>query len=231
MAGDVAGVGWTVLAAFAVLAPALRPGYALGPYDLLSRFGLTGAPGVSVHNPAQADVIQQFVPWTRLAWQQVHAGQVPLWNPFSILGMPLAFNWQSAPFSLPMAVSYLFPLHVAFTVVVLTKLVVAGTGAYVLCRVLGTRPLAAALGGTAFELSGPIIVHSQWSMVGVTAWTGWILAGVVLALRPRHRLGGCALLAVTLALAIYGGHPESLLIVGVSCAVFLVVRLASERRS
>ena len=55
--------------------------------------------------------IAQMIPWTTLAWTQVHHGQLPLWNPYSGLGMPLAFNWQSAPFGLPALVGYLFPVQ------------------------------------------------------------------------------------------------------------------------
>ena len=72
-----------------------------------------------------------------MAWTQVHHGQLPLWNPYEALGMPLAFNWQTAAFSVPALVGYLFPLRLAFTVEVMLTLVIAGTGVYALCRVLG----------------------------------------------------------------------------------------------
>ena len=228
---DVVGVAFTVVCAVLVLLPVLRPGVTLGPFDLLTRFGLTRQPGVTVHNAIQADQIQQFVPWTDLVWHQVHNGQLPLWNPYSGLGTPLAFNWQSGVFSLPMLVAYLVPVRSAYAVVVLMKLVIAGTGAYTLCRALKLGPLSATFGGVAFELSGPIIVHSGWAMTGVTCWTGWILAAVVLLLGGRHRLRHSALLAVTVAFAVYGGHPESLIIVLLSCAGFVVVYFALVRHS
>ena len=97
-----------------------------------------------------------------------------------------------------------------------TKLVIAGTGAYVLCRVLGLGPLAAAFGGTAFELSGPMIVHAGWPHTSVTCWAGWILAAVVGLLRGRHRMRQRVMLAVAVGFAVYGGHPESLVVMGVA---------------
>ena len=222
---DFVGIGWLVIAAVAVMAPALRPGASLGPFDLLSHFGLTFHAGVHPHNAVQSDQIEQFVPWTDLAWRQVHAGIVPLWNPDSITGMPLAFNWQSGVFSLPMAVAYLVPLHMAYAVTVLVRLVVAGTGAYALCRALGLRPMAATFAGVAFELSGPIVDHSGWPMVGVMAFSGWVLTGVVLVLRGRRPLASSVLLAVSVALAVLGGHPESLVITALVTVVFLAVVL------
>jgi hypothetical protein len=224
-APDVVGVLWTLIAAAIVMAPALHAGVSLGPVDLLSRFGLNEHAGVAVHNSIQADQIQQFVPWTDLAWHQMHAGHLPLWNPYNLLGMPLAFNWQSSVFSLPTLLSYAFPVRYAFTVIVLVRLMLAGTGLYTLCRVLGVGPLAAAFGGMVFELSGPILDHAAWPHVAVTCWAGWIFAFTVLLVRGRHRLRDSALLAVSVAMAVYGGHPESLVVLGVALLVFLLVWL------
>jgi len=227
---DSVGVAWTVLGAALALWPALRSGVSLGPFDLLSQYGLTHQVGVAVHNSVQSDQIRQFVPWTGLAWQQVHSGQLPLWNPYNVLGTPLAFNWQSSVFSVPTLLSYLFPLRYAYTVVVLARLVLAGTGVYTLCRVLGLGPLGAAFGGTVFELSGPMVDHAGWPHTAVTCWSGWILAAVVLLVRGRHRLRDTALLSLFVAMAVYGGHPESLAVLGVALAVFLVVWFALRAR-
>jgi len=229
-APDALGVAWTVLAAVIVLVRALHPGASLGPFDLLSRFGLTGQTGITVHNAIQADQIQQFVPWTNLAWYQVHGGQLPLWNSYNVLGMPLAFNWQSSVFSVPTALSYLFPVRYAFTVIVMARLLIAGTGAYTLCRVVGVGSFGAAFGGTVFELSGPMIDHAGWPHTAVTCWAGWIVAAIVLLVRGRHRLRDGALVALFVAGAVYGGHPESLVVLGVALVVFLAVWLAVRAR-
>ena len=227
---DVLGVAWTVVAVVAVMAPALRPGVSLGPFDLLSRVGLTRQPHVAVHDLFPSDQVLQSLPWINLAWHQVHHGHLPLWNPYNVLGTPLAFNWQSGVFSLPMAVSYLFPVHLAYTVVVLVKLVTAGTGAYFLCRVLRLRPVAATFAGVSFALSGPMLHYSGWSMTSVTSWSGWIIGSALLVARGDHRLRDCTLLALFVALAVYGGHPESLAVMGVCLALFFVVHLGLSAR-
>jgi len=228
---DALGVAWTVAAAVVVLLPALRPGVSLGPFDLLSRFGLTRQPGVAVHNAVQADQIFYFLPMVNAAWHQVHSGHLPLWNPYNITGLPLAFNWQSGVFSLPALIGYLVPVSHAYAVMVLAKLVIAGTGVYVLCRLLKLGPLAAAFGGTAFELSGPMIVHGGWAMTGVTCWAGWLLAAVVGLLRGTHRFRYVLMLALVLGWAVYGGHPESLVVLGVFVAVFVIVLLVAHART
>ena len=53
-----------------------------------------------------------------------------------------------------MVVSYAFPLHLSYTVQILVTMVVAGTGAYALARVLHVGIIGCATAGTVFELSG-----------------------------------------------------------------------------
>ena len=158
----------------------------------------------------QSDQVLLFAPMTNLAWQQVHSGHLPLWNPYNVLGTPLAFNWESAVFSLPVLISYLVHASFAYTVVVLVKLVIAGSGAYVRCRALGLRPISSALGGTAFELSGTILHYSGWAVSGVECWYGWIFGAAVLLIRGNHRARDTVVMAVAVAFAIYGGYPAAL---------------------
>jgi len=228
---DMLGLAWTVVAALCTLAPALRPGVALGSFDLLSRIGLTKQSGVAVHSLFPADQALYFTPMINLAWHQVHSGQVPLWNPYNLLGLPLAFNWQSGVFSLPTLISYLVPVHYAYTVIVLVKLLVAGTGVYTLCRVLGLRPLASAFAATTFELSGPMLHWYGWAMTGVSVWVAWILVAAILLIRGTHRFRNTVFLSVAIALAVYGGHPETLIVVTVALVVFFGVYLAVRART
>ena len=230
-ASDALGVAWTVLAAVVVMAPALRPGISFGPFDLLSRIGLTRGAGTVAHGVFPSDQILQFAPWTDLAWTQVHQGHVPLWNPYNVLGVPLAFNWQSGVFSLPALVGYILPVRYAYTALVLVKLVVAGTGAYALCRVVGITALGAAFGGTAFELSGPLLDHIGWANTGVMCWAGWIFAAALALMKGGHRLRWTILLALGVAWAIYAGHPESLFVLGLMFIVFVAVYLWTGART
>ena len=222
---DLLGIGWVLAAAAAVMGPSLVHGLSLGPFDLLSQHGLTAQRGVVVHNPKTSDQIQLFIPWTALAWTQVHQGHLPLWNPYSVLGMPLAFNWESAPFGLPALVGYLVPLRYAYTVGVLVTLIIAGTGVYVLGRVMNLGVLGCAMAATVYELSGRFMVTLGWSLGSVMSWAGWLFAFSILIVRGRHRLRDTTLLAVTLALMVYAGYPEGVVLLVVALMVFLVVLL------
>src|ERR1700722_11254793 len=227
---DLLGVGWVVVAAAVVMAPALSHGWSLGPFDQLSQLGLTQHTQALPHNSQVADLIREIIPWTSLSWTQVHNGLLPLWNPYSALGAPLAFNWQSATFSLPALLGYLVPVRLDFTVQVLVTLIVGGTGVYVLGRVMRLGPLGAAMAATAFELSGAFMAVLGWPIASVMSWSGWLVAFVILIARGRHRRRDVILFAVFLAFSIYAGEPDTLLVLIAGLAVFAVVVIGLRAR-
>ncbi len=213
----------------ALVLPALVHGSHLGPFDLLSQDGLLKQSGVVPHNTWVGDQVASMMPWTTLVWTQVHHAQLPLWNPYSGLGMPLAFNWQSAPFGLPALVGYLVPVQYAYTVGILVTLVVAGTGAYLLGRLLHLGVVGCAMAATVFELSGPFVGWLGWPHAAVFSWAGWIFAAALLIVRGRRRVQSVAFFAVVLALAFYAGQPEVLSVLVMAVAVFfaaLLIQLA-----
>ena len=208
---DVFGLTWVLAAVGAVLAPALVHGATIG-------------------NPANLDQVDYSTPLATLAWTQVHHGQLPLWNPYSALGMPLAFTWNSAPFSLPSLIGYLFPLHLAYTVQVVMPLVVAGPGVYVLGRVMRLGVLGSVMAAVAYELGGAFIEWVGVTPASVMSWAGWLFAAALLIVRGGHRARDIALFAIVLACAIYAGQPEILLLFILALIVFLAVLLGMRLR-
>ncbi len=226
-----AAIGWLVLVAVAFLAPALAHGRYLGPYDILGQFGLTSNPHLGVHNLVNSDEIQEFIPWQALAWLQVHAGHLPLWNPHSLLGLPLAFDFQSAPFGPTVAIGYLFPLSLAHSATVVSRLIIAGSGAYFFARILRLDVVPALVCATIFELSGGFTVWLGDYPSGCMAWSGWVLASSALVLRGRHRVASVCLLALTMAFAFLEGEPQiGAVLVGL-VAVFALVMVIYLWRS
>jgi hypothetical protein len=221
-------VAWLVGVALAVLVPVLAHGPSFGSYDVLSQFGVLRQHGVVVHNVQAGDQSDQIIPWATLAWTQVHHGQLPLWNPYAALGMPLAFNWQTAAFSVPSLIGYLFPLHLAFTVQVIVTLIIAGTGMYALCRVLRLGTLACVFAGTVFELSGPMLGWLGWPHSAVLSWSGWLFAAALLVVRGQHRLRDVTLLSLVIAVMVYAGQAEVLTLGGLALLVFVVVLLVQR---
>jgi hypothetical protein len=224
------GIGWVIVAGLCTLLPALHHGLSLGPYDILSQSGLTKVAGTTVHNTVSGDQIAEIIPWTSLAWTQVHHGHLPLWSSYNGMGLPLAFNWQSGAFSLPALVGYLVPLHLAYTAQILVTLVLAGTGAYFLASVLGAGVIGSAMAGTVFELSGDVMAWLGWPHAAVMSLAGWLFAFAILIVRGRNRVRDTVLFSAITALAIYAGEPEIFTILAISLAVFAVCMVVVERR-
>jgi Bacterial membrane protein YfhO len=216
---------WFAVIALLVLAPALSRGSQFGSFDLLKQFGFLRDPGVVAHNVQAGDQSDSIIPWASLAWVQVHHGHLPLWNPYGALGMPLAFNWQSATFSVPSLVGYLFPFTMFFTVQVVVTLVIAGSGVYALGRVLGWGTIACVFGGTVFELSGAMSGWLGWPPTAVLSWAGWLFAAAIYVLKGHTKVRHIAGVAFVVAAIIYAGQPEVLALLGSSLVLFLVVVL------
>lgn len=222
---------WIAVLAGAFLAPALAHGASLGPYDVLKELGLTSQANPQIHNAVGSDEIEQFIPWQILDWKAVHAGQLPLWNPYSLLGMPLAFNFEAAPFGLTVAIGYAFPLHLAHTATIVARLLVAGSGTYVFARLLGLDRLAALFGASVFELCGAFTIWLGVYQAGCLCYTGWVLAAATYVLRGRRRAVGVALFAVSLALALLEGEPQIAVLLVLFVSIYVLVVLVSRWRS
>lgn len=224
--GDLLGIAWIALFVLLFLSPAIKDGPSFGPADLgttLSALTNLGAHGPVVHNNLNGDIVTQDAAWNALDWRLVRHGELPLWDGLAGNGLPELLNFESAALALPSLVGYLFPLSLAFLVTVAMKLLIAGTGVYVLLRLLGCRPVAAAMGGTTFMLSGSFAGWLGWAIGGPLAWSGWVLAGCLLAYRGRHRARGAAVLAVSVAFAIFGGFPETYVLMAIGLALLLGV--------
>ncbi len=228
--GDLLALGVLAGLVLAYLAPALGHGPSFGPSDLGRQLSLlTNGPG-PVHNAVDSDLITQGLPWNNLNWTLVHQGRFPLWNSYSGNGIPQFLNFESGSLAVPSLIGYLFPLSWSFLVTVAVKLLVAGWGTYLCCRLLGASPLAAIFGGASFMLSGPVTGWLGWAISGVFVWGGFLLAGLILAGREPGRARGIVLVALAGAAAVYGGFPEGDLLLGGGLAVLLAVTAAGRHR-
>ena len=226
--GDVFGVSAIVGFVLAYLSPAVKDGWSFGSFDMVVSYTSLGSGAYRgpPHNWLNTDSVTLMVPFNSFDWTAVHHLQFPLWNDLSLLGLPQFLNFQSAVLSLPDLTSYLVPLRFAFLVVVAMKLLIAGTGAYTLCRVLGLRPFASVLGGVTFMLSGAFSSWLVWPLSGVVAWLGWIAALAILAYRWKKKRSYVVLLALSVAFCVYGGFPEAYFFVAAALVTFFVVLAA-----
>ncbi len=178
------------------------------------------------------DIDGFVLPGLLRARQLEERGEGPWWDPGQLLGYPLAAN---LPFPLFSPVRWLvepFDAVTALDLALWLHLVVAAVLAYRLCRMLGTRPAAAALGAVGFALSG--WMYSHWHLPQIL-YTGCFWPGQLAALewlrrgRPRRAFVEGALFT---ALSWLAGFPQVGVILtgGVALLALLDRELRSVRR-
>ena len=59
-------------------------------------------------NGLLSDLVFQMYPWQNYIQQSFQNGFIPLWNPYSLAGLPFLANDQSSIFELTKMISYLF---------------------------------------------------------------------------------------------------------------------------
>ncbi len=211
--------GWQATRPFLVLAVlCLLPtwqflfgGKVPAPIDQVHR----SAPWISKPPSAPFDVLQadgalQFLPWRDLMLEIWRQGNVPLWNHYSLGGVPFLANSQSA---------VLYPLHpiAAVTGMSATELMrfsawlhlwIAACGVYLLCRKLGATELGGLIGGSGFAMSAFMIAWIQLPSVGMTAaWIPWCLLGVS-KIANDQSLKSVVSLAIPIAFMFLAGHLQ-----------------------
>lgn len=162
-------------------------------------------------NILQWDGLAEFYPWRLHAARSLAQGQVPLWNPAILWGTPFLANSQSAPLY-PLHWLYALPLGVDVSTrmgwVAFLHLSLAGGFAAALARDLGARPVAAALAGAAYELSGFAVAWLELpSFITVGCW----VPAVMLAMRRAARegtAGPAAAAGAAIGLMLLAGHLQ-----------------------
>jgi hypothetical protein len=163
--------------------PFVLQGKTPAPVDHAHRF----APWYQPQPDYRRDILQmdgalQFLPWRDYMLEVERSGEVPLWNPYTFLGVPFLANSQSAP---------LYPLHLIwaatpFSAEALLRfsawfhLFVAGLGMFLFVRCLRGPPMGAMLAAASFQLSAFLVGWLELPSVLMTAsWIPWCLWGTL----------------------------------------------------
>jgi hypothetical protein len=185
---------------------------------------------------ADGDFTQQFGVFRDLVYRAVVQGRAPLWTGCLLAGYPLHADPQTQLFYLPAWITYSalrlggwghYPIE-ALTLEGLAHYLFISLTLYFFLRGEVQRPAAVLLGAAVFTYSGyltgfPVL---QTATVETLAW----LAPVLICLRrlavagrhaSRRWLAGAAL---ALALAYFGGHPQTFVYVGGIALAYLAFR-------
>jgi len=196
---------WKIL----VLRRVLLPGDILYAHDPLWQ-ALAPHSFTAPANPLDSDALTEFYPWTALAAQALHRGQLPLWNPYAFAGTPFLAAMQTGLlYPLNLLLEWLLPPLDVLGLRALLHLAAILVGTFLFARRIGLSRGAALLSAIAFGLSLPVVVWLEHPIAGAIAWLPWILLCTdrVMATRGSRRwLVGAA---AALALDVLAGHGES----------------------
>lgn len=205
------------LIVFAILAcillwPVLFGGRVLLPGGMLQKMSPWNASASKVGeahwNALTWDSIAYFYPSRALLGRAVRSGELPLWNPYQMCGMPFLADYQSAVLYPPNLLFAVAPTDRAFGLLAFLHLLAAGSFTFVFLRGLGVGKIGATFGGTAFMLSAFAITWLELPVFLSTAvWLPLALHYSRIAHETRAaRYTGLA--AIAIALSLVGGHPQ-----------------------
>src|SRR5512133_2955674 len=188
-----------------------RPHRAAGAAVTVAGVLLVFAPAVlGLRTLAQRDTDRIYAPVRMLVVEALRQGRLPLWNPYEGTGKPLfAEGVHSVLHPLSLLAAFVAPSSIDF--LILSYLVAAALGAFLLARALGASPPASAGAGLAFALSGYSVsmTGNLLFLVGL-ATLPWLVAAA------RHAGGGArwgtVAVAVATASAFFAGDTQVALV-------------------
>lgn len=141
------------------------------------------------------DLLAFFLQWYGYLGDRLRAGDIPAWNPNLFAGVPFAGDPESGWTFLPAMLTFpFFNAPVAFKVMVLLQLLVAGIATYLYGRVMGFGILAALLAANLFEFGGFLYQNTYCCTVRaqLSMWIPLCFLGIELALIARSWTGRTA---------------------------------------
>ncbi len=179
------------------------------------------------HNAELPDVILQFYPWFVRWGEELRSGHWPLWNADSGLGLPFAANPQTASWFPLTFLALLGPW--AWSLVLASRLLVAGASSFLWLRSLGRSRAASTLGGLAYAYSLPFVTWLAWPHANVNMLLPVLLLWAVKLARAPGPGPACGL-ALTLFAMHLGGHPESAFLAVLAAFLVWAFSLAKSPR-
>jgi membrane protein YfhO len=149
----------------------------------------------------------------------VASGSWPVWDPYLSFGRPFLANPATQVLYPWTWLNLLAPAAVTYTIYVVSHLLLAGVGLYLLARRLGLSPFAGFAAAAVWIGSGPLLsTVNLWNHLAGAAWMPWVVLAADRALSSpgvaRSLAWGAAVAAQILA-----GSPDMCLMTGVVVAL------------
>lgn len=208
------------------------------PGDLLVSFyfpwysgGWDGYNPWTVHKELlNADAIRQIYLWKELAADQFKTGHIPLWNPYTFSGQPLAANFQSSVFYPLNALYFLFNAKDAWILLVVSQPLLAGVFMYVFLRSIKLSSIASLYGSVVLMFSSYLITWLEnGNIIHSYLWLPLIFFGTS-KLYIVGKFKYLALIIFSLTLAVLAGHPQTAIYIYAAFVLFWIYNAFKIRK-
>ncbi len=188
---------------------------------------------------ANADFMNQVLPWYQFQAGEWHQGKFPLWDPYHWGGQSLIGQGQPGAayplnwilFLLPLRHGWIRQPYVHWNFVLIHFM--GALFCYWLCRDLKRSRTAAILAGAAFGLSG-YIGNVDWpQMLNGAVWAPVVFLFLLRAMRGESPVANAALSGATLGFSLLSGHHQAPLFVALAAAgawIYLLLVAALPRK-
>ena len=182
------------------------------------------------------DILSFWLPHFCYLGDSLSSGDIPLWNPFQMGGMPYAADPQSGWLHAPaMALFTTLPCGGALRAFIVLQPILAGLGLYWFLRREELGRLAATAGGLSFAmLTGASVVAVSLPFAGMLAWTPYVLVGASGFFSTRRfaaQLGWLALAAFAWGQVAAAHMSHGMVMASVTVAVYVAARSIGNVRT
>jgi hypothetical protein len=181
-------------------------------------------PHLAVPQKAElGDLATQMYPWRTFLRESLRAGDLPLWNPYALMGAPFLAEPQTGVFS-PLNLFYLLlPTPAAWALGFLLRTFLAALLTALLLRSLGASVAGATAAGIIFAFSGFMIAFQGWPNVDTALWLPLACLAVV-RLQKNPGPASISLTGAAFALPVLAGQLETAAHVTLVGAFFFACR-------
>ncbi|MEW6368023.1 MAG: hypothetical protein AB1714_25635 [Acidobacteriota bacterium] len=176
------------------------------------------------------DHYQEYYPLKHLALQMVRQGEIPAWNPASMMGQPFLANPNWTLLYPPNLLLAAGPFPQTYSIVFAAHFLLVLLGFYYMCRVVERSPAASAAGAICYGCGGYFLSQGSFMPFLFTmAWQPLVLAEILRNAddaSPRRRW---ALIGAG-AMLLLGGEPVTIINTGIIALVLLYERLSGKKR-
>ncbi|MEI6208113.1 MAG: YfhO family protein [Desulfuromonadales bacterium] len=162
---------------------------------------------VSGHTLVWRDSSKLFQPIRPLVIEALRSFQLPLWNPYEVLGTPLLAQLMHGVLHPVSVIGAFLSPQAGMDVFIIIYIMLAALGGALLARLLGVSYGAAALAGLGYGLSGYLLgMSSNIQYLCAAATAPWCIAGIRMAGAGRRY--GIVIAAAASAAQYFAGDPQ-----------------------